>query len=562
VNGARDYDAVIIGSGPGGSTAADVLTSAGWSVLILEKGRNHLIDLDDPSRLAQDFSNDEIKFMFRWFLGPDPLIEPRTFRRNEGEGDRIHVGEVNSVPTTVGGGGVHADGKTPRFREDDFRMLNTYGPVDGAAIADWPLTYDDMEPSYTEAERLIGVAGDATANPFAAWRSGPYPMPPGAPMYGALVTSAAAERRGWHPYAAPTAANSVPYDGRPACNNCGFCAFFGCPIHAKGDPVASLRRALMSGKAELRPETYVSRIITSNGRATGVECIDAAGDTTVVGTDQVVVAGGGLETPRLLLLSGFEHPVLGRHLTFHFQTYVVGKFPMRIHGHIGRSVTHVHDDHMIPDDASRAAATAAGLPWIKGGMVEHAGPAHPIMEAKLAPWGSLHKQVMRESTMRDHLWGFCMQGEDLPQPTNRVDLDPKVRDARGFPVARITYHPHRHELVASEHYGSQLTECLQDAGAEWAIAHSSPNPDGTDLGGFDSPISQSRHVAGTVRMGEDPATSVCDAWGRMHAYPNILIADSSLFPTGAGYGPTLTLVALAIRNSHHLAGTTPGATNA
>ena len=172
-------DAIIIGSGPGGSTAAEVLTRAGWSVVIMEKGRNHLLDPDDLTRPAADYSNDEIKFISRHFLGPDPLIEPRAFRRSADEGEHTHVGEVNSIPTTVGGGGVHADGKVPRFREEDFRLLSDYGPQEGADVDDWPLTYEELEPYYAEVERAIGVAGDAGANPFAAWRSGPYPMPPG-----------------------------------------------------------------------------------------------------------------------------------------------------------------------------------------------------------------------------------------------------------------------------------------------------------------------------------------------------------------------------------------------
>src|SRR5271155_4265992 len=103
-------DAIIIGSGPGGSVAAEVLTRAGWSVVIMEKGRNHLLDPDDLTRPAADYSNDEIKFHSRHFLGPDPLVEPRTFRTGEDDGDRVHTGEVNSIPTTVGGGGTHADG--------------------------------------------------------------------------------------------------------------------------------------------------------------------------------------------------------------------------------------------------------------------------------------------------------------------------------------------------------------------------------------------------------------------------------------------------------------------
>ena len=141
-------DAIIIGSGPGGATVADVLTAAGWTVAIIEKGRNHLLDPDDLSRPSFDYSNDEIKFLSRHFLGPDPLIEPRTFRTHEGDGDRTHVGEVNSVPSTVGGGGTHADGKVPRFMPDDFRLLSVLGPQPDADVADWPIGYDDLEPYY------------------------------------------------------------------------------------------------------------------------------------------------------------------------------------------------------------------------------------------------------------------------------------------------------------------------------------------------------------------------------------------------------------------------------
>src|SRR5947209_20325106 len=111
-----DVDAIVVGSGPGGSTVADVLTAAGWSVVIFEKGRNHLLDLDDPTKLKGDYSNAEVKFMVRHLLGPDPLLEPRTFRRNGDEGESASVGDVNNLPSTVGGGGVRADGQLPRFR--------------------------------------------------------------------------------------------------------------------------------------------------------------------------------------------------------------------------------------------------------------------------------------------------------------------------------------------------------------------------------------------------------------------------------------------------------------
>ncbi len=552
-------DAVIVGSGPGGATVADVLTRAGWSVVIVEKGRNHLLDPDDLTRPAADYSNDELKFIYRHFLGPDPVIEPRTFRTGEEEGDHTHVGEVNSIPTTVGGGGTHADGKVPRFREEDFALRTTHGPVDGAQVDDWPLTYDDLEPFYAEAERSVGVAGAAGANPFAAWRSGPYPMAPGAPMYGAVLSTAAALRQGLHPYPGPTAANSVPYDGRPACNNCGFCAFFGCPIHAKGDPIAMLRRAMASGHAELLSETFVARVRTDGRRATGVEVVGPDGTTRVIEARHVVVAAGAVETPRLLLLSDIDHPLVGRYLMVHFQTFVIGILPERVHGHKGRAVTHLHDDAMIVDDAARAAARDAGLPWIRGGLVEHGGPSLPVMEAKLYPWGAKHKSLMRSSPMRDRMWAFTMQGEDLAQATNRVDLDPTVRDVRGFPVARVTYRPHPHEVVASAHHAPSLVRVLRDMGATWTLTSTSPLAPGSepawrDRRGAEAAIPMSRHVMGTARMGDDPSTSVVDAYGRVHGLENVVVADSSVFVTSAGYGPTLTLVALAARAAAAMVG--------
>jgi choline dehydrogenase-like flavoprotein len=546
-------DAVIVGSGPAGATAADVLTEAGWSVVIFEKGRNHLIDLDDPDKLLADYSNDEIKFVNRHFLGPDPLIEPKTFRTGEDQGDHSHVGEVNSIPTTVGGGGVHADGKTPRFREVDFRLLSELGPHRDADVADWPLGYEELEPYYAKVEKSIGVAGLAGANPFAAWRSGPFPMPPGAPMYGATLSSAAAERLGYHPYPAPTAANSVPYDGRPACNNCGFCAFFACPIHAKGDPVAMLQKALLSGRAELRPETFVSRIRKNGNQVTGVDFIGPDGHERSMDARYVVLAAGAIETPRLLLLSDFGHELIGRYLMVHFQTIATGQFKdLSLHSERGRAVTHLHDDPIVGDEDSRRAAREADLPWIRGGIVEHGGPYLPILEATLYPWGERHNALMRESPLRRRLWAFTMQGEDLPVATNRVDLDPVIRDVRGLPVARITYKPHKHELVASWHHGPRLAKVLEEMGASWTSVVTTPGSAGGPGEGKLSDVPQSRHVMGTVRMGDDPATSVVDSHGRFHEFQNLVVADSSVFVTASGYGPTLTLAALAARAAAEL----------
>jgi choline dehydrogenase-like flavoprotein len=559
-----DCDAVIVGSGPGGATVADVLTAAGWSVVILEKGRNHLLDLRPPHAPLRHFANDEIALTRRHLLGPDPLLEPRTYRRGPEDGDRLLTGEVNNLPSTVGGGGVHADAKLPRFREEDFRLLTARGPVEGAEVADWPLEYADLEPHYGAVERAFGVAGEDGTNPFAAWRRDPFPMPPGDDMPMALVSSAAAERAGLHPYRAPTGANSVEYDGRPACVDCGFCGGYGCPIHAKGDPIASLQRALRTGRCELRPEALVRDVVLdrSGRRATGVRYLDLRGypDPPVVelqAARAVVLACGAFETPRLLLRNGLGGDLVGRFLTFHFQTFTVGIFPEPTGGERGRSVTHLHDDLMVDAPELRAAARAAGLPWLRGGVVEHGAGPGPIDEATTYPTGEAHLRSMADSALRRRLWVFTMQGEDLPQATNRVDLDPTVRDAWGLLAGRVTYAPHRHELVASEHAAPIHEAVMLDAGAQATFSATSPPQGDLDLHATASPLGiapASRHVMGTARMGDDPATSVVSPEQRLWGVDNVLVCDSSVFVTAAGYNPTLTLTALAHRAASLLAG--------
>ncbi len=555
-----EWDAVVVGTGPAGATAADVLTAAGWSVLMLEKGRNHLLALEPPFGPLGHVSNDELKFMRRHFLGPDPWLEPRTFRRTEDDGERLDVGDVNNLPSTVGGGGFHADGKLPRFREEDFRPLSAAGPVEGASLVDWPLDYDEMEPYYAAAERTVGVAGEAGANPFASWRADPYPMPAGPDMYCALLTADAATRLGYHPYRAPTGVNSVDYDGRPACNNCGFCGYFGCPIDAKGDPVAPLRHALATGNCEIRSEVVVTDVLldASGGRARGVRYLDQQMQDHEVSARHVILAGGAFETPRLLLRNGLGNPrVVGRFLQFHFQTYVLGMFPDRLHGHRGRSVTHLMDDPIVPDADADAAARAAGLPFLRGGIVEHGAAGHPILEGIHLPHGPAHTELMLRSMTRDRMAVFTMQGEDLPQATNRIDLDPTVRDAWGLPAGRVTYAPHRHEIACAEHWAPRLETVMREAGATMTFWTTSPPITGStaDRPGSRTPIS--RHIMGGARMGDDPTTSVFDRWQRMHGVENLVCTDSSVFPTSTGYGPTLTIVALAIRAARALAGLDP-----
>ncbi|TMK81835.1 MAG: GMC family oxidoreductase, partial [Actinobacteria bacterium] len=253
--------AIVVGSGPSGSTVARLLAKSGkYHVVILEKGRNYFTGLGGPThKVGNLFSNDEIGWESRRSpIRQDPFLEPRSFRTGPGAGKRTHVGEVNSLPTTVGGGTIHYDAKARRFREVDFITNTLFGgtpdkpAIPGTTYADWAMEYRHIEPFYAVMEEIVGVQGPArrvgrrivNPNPYESWRSTPFAMPPGVAQLNSLLPSDAAKRLGYHPAPVPTSINSRPYRGRPACVDCGFCLSYGCPSNAKGGGVWQLQDAL------------------------------------------------------------------------------------------------------------------------------------------------------------------------------------------------------------------------------------------------------------------------------------------------------------------------------
>ena len=569
---------IVIGSGAGGSVAAWELSRAGHPVVVFEKGRNLLPRLGQPDGPgAGAFGNDEVK-AGRFFENADVNLEPRTARTQADAANgvaRSFVGDVNSLPTTVGGGTIHWDAKVPRFWRQDFEGLSRYGPVPNANIADWPLSYEDLAPYYDEIERQLGVQGDVTRMPARTLEEaprGPFPMPPGPPMYAGTLLAQGAAAVGATAYPFPAAINSTQYDGRPRCNSCGFCSGFGCPIAARGGAAVSfLHHALQAG-TELRARCFVHRVelAPGGGRAIGVAYLDPDGTERHERADIVILAPSAIETARLALLSATgDHPdglgnrsgQLGRNLMFHFFTIAGAFFPQNPHAWRGPSTTFVVDDFVGPDVVP--AGTALGLPYVKGGICETGGTptAGPLAEAQfytsLAPvFGVALKELMRTSLWRGHIAGLSMVGEDLPQLANRVDLDPTIRDVYGFAVPRITHSAHAFELVASAYYGAKLAAlCAAAPGAVGAgflpiatIGEISGDPAAT------AGPAATAHIMGTARMGNDPSSSVVDAWGRMHELDNVYVADGSVFTSSGGFNPTLTIMALSLRMARHLSG--------
>lgn len=533
------FDTIVIGSGAGGSTVAHTLAKAGQRVLVLEAGDNHFPGLDDPTSLGPPtFANDEVKLNVRSLIAQDTLIEPRSFRATINDGDRTLVGDANGLPRNVGGASVHADMKYPRFRPTDFQLGTLLGAIPDALFADWPIDYPTLERFYVEIEQAVGVQGpEVGGDPFAPAKSKPYPMPPGLPMYANTILAEAARRLGYHPFAYPTAVTSRPYRGRPACIDCGFCSGYGCPTHAKSSPaVTLLRDALLTGNVQLRFNAVVMRLIPNSTRTqiTAIEYMDPTGALQRISADRYVLAASAAESARLVLLSdtalGNSSGLVGRNLMFHFQTQVIGILRDRVHGHRGRSVTMgMSDFRGTPGDPNAPL----------GGIIELATSSDLIGEAKnyalqLGKTGDILHRLMVQSPLRDKLIAMIMQAEDAPQPTNRVDLDPALKDAYGRPALRVTYKNHPFEVTARDFYAPKMLAIQENAGAQFGI-----------LAPPDAP-SQSRHVMGTMRMGNDPATSVCDRTGKLHDVGNLWCADGGLFPTSSGFNPTLTLQALAL----------------
>ncbi len=538
---AADFDVAIVGSGAGGGVAAALLAARGFKVALLEKGRNPFPTLAEPMLTGSLFGNDEIKLR-RYFCFHDPMIEPRTFRERADQAAAQR--EVQGLGVCVGGGTVHYDGDSPRVQAADLRLLSTFGRVDGAEVVDWPISYDELAPYYDWTEQLIGIQGAAGSDPFAESR-GPYPMPPGYPPKAALLLAEGARSLGYHPHPMPMAINSVAYRGRPACVDCGFCRC-GCPVNAKGSTaVTAVRDALLTGNCTLLAECCVTAVETepSGERASGVRYLDRHGDECRLTAKQVILAANAIETARLLLASSSAaHPdglgnrsgLVGRYLMFHTVFSAVALFDKELRGYRGRIVTHALADFTVSD----------GSPgFVRGGYVELGGQLQPVEEGASYPW-LLHSALMKDGRFRRNMTTVSMMGEDMPVAGNRVELDPKVRDVYGRPVARLTYQRHPHDQAVIDRYSPKLRRIAEAAGASSVMDVDMARQFG---------VPETKHLMGTARMGADPSSSITDPWCRLHALENVWIADGSVFPTSTAFNPTLTQQALAARTAAYIA---------
>lgn len=529
----KKVDAVVVGAGAGGGVVAKELAVAGMSVVLLERGR-----WVSPAECRKDDLRNQRTTPLGNAFGPEDEGNPRVVVDVNGR-ERIvqpYEGGYSNNAACVGGGTASYGAMAWRFMEQDFRMRSTYGAPEGSTLEDWPIGYHDLEPFYEKAEWEIGVSGDESANPFAAPRKRPLPMPPVRPNREFEILWPAAKRLGLHPFHIPMLRNSVPYNGRGACMQCRWCVGFACEVDAKcGTQNTVIPTALATGNCELRTQAMAARItVDARGRATGVDYFDAGGRAEHQPAGIVVVAACAIESARLLLNSrsqmfpngiGNRHDWVGRNLQGHTYTGAFGILGEDCYDDVGPGACIAVCDYNHGNPGLRGGAMLANefirLPVQFVGMVPPGTPR----------WGKAHKDAMRSLYRR----AIAVQGptQEMPVFDARVQVDPKVRDKWGIPVARLSGDKHPHTIEISAAMAEKAEAWLQEAGAIRTWKRLS----GRGLSG-------GQHQAGTCRMGNDPKTSVVNKWCQVHDCDNVFVADGSVHVTNGGFNPVLTILAI------------------
>ena len=505
-----DSVVVIIGTGAGGGVLANELAQKGVKVVALEAGGRYL---------PEDYINDE------WdSFGQLAWTEPRTT-----SGDWRVAKDFSGLPAwivkAVGGTSIHWAGASLRFQDHEWKAATTYGAVEGANLLDWPIDAAEMAPWYDLAETKLGVTG-----------VGDRARLPGSNNYKVLEKGALA--LGYKEvHTGNMAINSADFDGRTACQQTGFC-FQGCKWGAKwSSAYTDIPRGEATGNLEVRDRCHVARILHDDaGKATGVEYFDKDGALQMQKARVVCVAGNSIESPRLLLNShssmfpnglANSSDQVGRNYMRHTTGSVYGVFEKPVRMWRGTTMAGIVRDE-ARHDPSRGFVGGYELETLSLGL--------PFMAAFLDP-GAWGREFTTALDSYENMAGLWIVGEDMPQADNRVTLSDTV-DQHGLKVANVNFTDHANDIAMRNHAYALGQAIYKEVGASRT---------------FPTPPYPSTHNLGTNRMSEKPEDGVVNKWGRSHDVANLFVSDGSQFTTGAAENPTLTIVALAIRQADHIA---------
>ena len=513
-------DVCVVGAGPAGALVAHRLAEAGVEVVVLEAGPR----FDVAERGRQQERHIRPGMGDPWEMGG-----PRDAYTDSGRGYPLNAARVKGV----GGSTLHWQGMVMRLHERDFEIESRHG-----VGVDWPIDYADLRPYYAAAERAFGVAG-ADDNPYAPRREEPFPLPAFPPSHSDSLFAPACERLGIDMHSIPNARNSEPYDGRASCQGFGTCRPV-CPSGAKYTAESHVAKAVEAG-TRVVDHAPVQRLVHDGAGEAVTAAVYATPDETErrQTADRFVLAAGGVENARLLLLSASEaYPdglanssgAVGRFFMDHLFAGAGGRLdePTR-QNHVGFNTS---ETHQFYDDADPVEG-------MKLEFLNYAGPS-PVIEALGADtWGDDLAARLDDSYGTHVAMGGVV--EQLPDADNRVTLNPDIRDDHGNPVPHVEWSLSERTRAAIRRANGIQHAILEELGVdiEWTVGPDATGP--------------AYHQMGTTRMGTDPETSVVDADCRAHDLRNLRIVGSSVFPTGGAMNPTLTIAALALRVADSMA---------
>ena len=509
-----DSVVVIVGSGAGGGTLANELAQQGIKVVVLEAGKRFTLD---------DIENDE-RAMFSKISWLD-----KRYSGGAWHGAKNHPTLPAWIVKAVGGSTVHWAGVALRLQEQEFKMKTTNGDLDGANVLDWPVSLQEMVPYYEKAELKMGVTGKTTGMPHLPWNND------------FRVLAEGARRIGFNEIVSgPMAINSVDRDGRPACQQIGFC-MSGCKIGAKWSTMyTEIPKAEATGKCEVRPNSMVLKVEhDKTGKVTGVVYADKDGKVQNQKARIVCVAGNSIESPRLLLnsesslfpdgLANGSSGQVGKNYMCHTTAGVYAVMPEPVHMERGTTVAGIVSDESHNN-------TERG--FVAGYQLEVLSLGLPFLSAFLIPgprgWG---RKVSKALEKYQYMSGVWICGEDMPQEQNGITLHDTEKDQYGLPVPVVSKTPHINDVNMTEHAYNTMKNIYESCGS-------------TEI--YNLPAYPASHNMGTCRMSEKPKDGVVNKWGQAHDVKNLFVSDGSQFTTSGSENPTLTIVALAIRQAEYI----------
>ena len=520
-------DFVVIGSGIIGSLAARKLAQAGASVLILEAGPR--IERDD---IVARFRNSPRRS--DW-MSPYPSVAsaPHPIYQPQDNGYLVQAGPYPypaEYIRMVGGTTWHWAAQAWRNVPNDFQIKTLYG-----VGVDWPFSYEDLEPFYQEAEVIMGVSGAAnTGSP----RSQPFPMEPVAEVW-AMRRLRERLAPDFEVVSNTTARNSRGYDGRPACCGNNSCQPI-CPIDAQYHGGLAAAAAEAAGVKLLANANVYQLEHDAQGRITAALYYDPDKTSHRVTGKTFILAANGIESPRLLLLSrsdkfpqglANQHDMVGRHLMDHPSTSLT--FDADEDVWLGRGPQSPSSINTMRDGAFRAEHAPYRLDFTNISRVDGASSA--LISAGV--YGVEFEKRLRHSAAREMSLKNVL--EVLPHPDNRITLS-REKDSMGIPKPQVHYAIDDYTRRGHE----RSTQDFQRVAELMGASNLRPSKEGA--------FANNQHICGTLSMGNDPARSVCDQWGRAHGHENLFLASTGLLPTAATCNSTENGIAVALRTVQYL----------